>query len=46
MTVCVVGFTPPELDPATITGSYTRVNDAGSLAASNLSATAPYRCFV
>jgi hypothetical protein len=36
----------PELDPLTITGSYTRVNDAGSLAASNLSATAPYRCFV
>ena len=29
-----------------VTGSYTRVNDAGSLAASNLSATAPYRCFV
>ena len=42
----LVGFTPPELDPATVTGSYTRVNDAGSLAASNLSATAPYRCFV
>jgi hypothetical protein len=31
----------PDLDPLTITGSYTRVNDAGSLAASNLSATAP-----
>lgn len=35
----------PELDPATVTGAYTRVSDTGSLAASNLSATAPYRCF-
>jgi len=39
-------FDAPQLDPATATGSYTRVDDGGSLAASNLSATNPYRCFV